>query len=339
LNHVVFRADASARIGAGHVMRCLTLAEALNEHGWHCSFACGEETVDTVPLLGRSNHRLIELGADSDIDLLVVDHYRLDAVFEESCRAFAKRILVIDDLADRSHDCDLLLDQTFGREAVEYADLVPADCTVLTGSKYALVRSMFRSARPEALERRAADGEVRRVLVSLGSTDPYNVTSMVLRSLSGLSNPVKVDVVLGGNAPHLKNVQALAESLSLDISIHVDCGDMAGRIQGADLAIGAAGSSSWERCCLGLPTLMVIIAANQERIAAGLDGAGAAVNLGQAHEINERQIAMAIENMMKAPEKLKNMSAKASALCDGRGTERVIDIINTHNGFHGNTLP
>jgi len=327
LNYAVFRTDASARIGAGHVMRCLTLADALNEHGWRCGFACGEETIDTVPALGRSNHRLVELDSISDIDMLVVDHYGLDAVFEKSCRQSARRILVIDDLADRPHDCDILLDQTFGRKAAEYANLVPADCTVLTGSKYALVRSMFASTRPQALERRAANGDIKRILVSLGSTDPDNVTSMVLKSLSGLAKAVKIDVVLGSNAPHLSGVQALAETLPLDITVHVDCRDMAERNRIADLAIGAAGSSSWERCCLGLPTLMIVIADNQERIAVELDSAGAAINLGLSSAIGEQDITSAIENLMNNPEKLNDMSARAAALCDGRGAERVINEI------------
>lgn len=327
LNHAVFRTDASPRIGGGHVMRCLTLADALMERGWHCSFACGEETIDTIPLLGRSSHRLVKPNSTEDCTLLVVDHYGLDAAFEKSCRPFVKHILVIDDLTNRPHDCDLLLDQTFGRDAAEYAKLVPDDCTVLTGSKYALLRPMFSTTRPPALAARAAKGNISRVLVSLGSTDPDNVTSTVLESLSRLSNPVKVDVVLGRNAPYLAHVQALTETLSLDITLFVDCDNMAERYRIADLAIGAAGSSSWERCCLGLPTLMIVIADNQQKIAVELAEAGAAINLDKAKNLGWRQITTAIEGLMSTPEVMRVMSAKAAALCDGCGTQRVLDRI------------
>ena len=327
MKRAVFRADASPRIGGGHVMRCLTLADALKSHGWQCGFDSGTETLDTVPALGRSGHGLVKLDQGEAIGLLVVDHYELDGEFEKSCRPFAQRIMVLDDLADRAHDCDVLLDQTFGRDAADYASLLPDGCTVLTGSTYALLRPMFSAARKGALDRRATNEKIERILVNLGSTDPDNVTSEVLKNLSGLSHPVKVDVVLGGNAPHLDQVRALAESGPMDIEVHVDCEDMATLIGRADVAIGAAGSSSWERCCLGLPTLMIVIADNQRLIAAELANVGAAINLGPATDLGNHQIAMVLEDLMNDPERLKILGSNAAALCDGHGVERLIDIL------------
>lgn len=308
-------------------MRCLTLADALAEMGWQCGFDSGAETLETVPALRRSSHGLVKLDQGEDIDLLVIDHYGLDAEFEKSCHQFAKRIIVLDDLADRPHFCDVLLDQTFGRNAADYTGLVPDGCTVLTGSTYALLRPMFSAARDGALHRRATSEKIERILVNLGSTDPDNVTSKVLKSLSGLSRSVKVDVVLGRNAPHLADVQMLSEMGPMDVEVHVDCDDMATRIHLADLAIGAAGTSSWERCCLGLPTMMLLIADNQRLIATELASAGATINLGNATDLNNYQIAAAIENLMNDLQRLKMLGSTAASLCDGRGVNRVIEQI------------
>ena len=321
----VFRVDASPAIGAGHVMRCLALAEALVERGWHCAFACRDETIATVSALADAGHAVETLQSLDDAgeleriwpagcDLLVVDHYGLDAGYESECRDWTEKILVIDDLADRPHDCDVLLDQTVGRSGDDYRRLMPPSCRILTGAAYALLRPQFAARREAALIRRQDDNPVRRVLVSCGATDPDNVTAIVLDGLAMAAPDMYIDVALGGAAPHLA---------SLPGDIHVDHEDMAGLMMQADLAIGAAGTSAWERCCLGLPTLMVVTADNQLTVAQNLVEAGAALLLGEAKSITAQSVAKELKSIINRPQKLMQMRKCALSVCDGLGVRRV----------------
>ena len=312
----VFRCDASASIGGGHLRRCLTLAGALTAKGWQVAFAVGGETLSATPtelpdLLGwivlngsgrDEPGQIAEALGRQDVDLLVVDHYGLDQVFERSCRGFARRIAVIDDLADRSHDADLLLDQTFGRGERDYLGLVPEGCAVLCGSRYALLRPAFAGIRESAVARRRAGGPVRRVLIAMGAADAADLSSAAISARgrgfrSGSAGLLALDVVLGRGAPHLDAVRRRLSQLPA-WSIHVDASasSMARLMASADLAIGAAGTSSWERCCLGLPSVVVVAADNQAKIAAELAAAGACEVVGAA---TPEDIAAAIETLCR----------------------------------------
>ncbi len=322
----IFRTDASPAIGAGHVTRCLALAEALAGRGWRCAFACRKGAIDAVAALAKAGHMVGTLQGPDDADelkaiwpdgcdLLVVDHYGLDAGYESGCRDWAGKILVIDDLADRTHDCDVLLDQTVGRDRHDYADLAPPSCRVLTGSAYALLRPQFAAARAAALARRQNEKTVRRVLVSCGATDPDNVTAIVLDGLARVAPDIRVDVALGGAAPHLSKLSG---------NLHVDHEDMAGLMARADLAIGAAGSSAWERCCMGLPTLMLITADNQRTVARNLVETGAAMMIGDGERVTAESVAEALKFLMDRPHRLMEMRRQALTVCDGLGAGRVV---------------
>ena len=190
-------------MGGGHVQRCLALGEALAKAGWRSAFACRAGTLETVPALGSSPHDLMLIdGAEekepsvlsarlgSGCDLLVVDHYDRGRAFERGCRAFATRIMTIEDQPSRDHDCDLLLDPTPGRRAADYAQLVPDRCKLLLGPSYALLRGQFAKARPAVLARRSRAKEVTRIFVSLGMTDPQNLTAAVLNGISDKWNTI-----------------------------------------------------------------------------------------------------------------------------------------------------
>lgn len=332
----VFRCDASPLIGSGHVVRCLALADALAAAGWACAFASTPGTAETVPALAKSGYRLINL-ADSaqepallkaaipqGCELLVVDHYGRDAEFEAACRPWAARILIADDLADRRHECDYLLDPTLGRKAADYAPLTPENCRTLLGPEFALLRPQFQDARPAALARRASTRAIERILVSLGGTDPSNLTARVLRGIMLSGVDAAVDVVLGGAAPHLEEIRTLAASTPLPIALHTAVDDMAALMSKADLAVGAAGTTSWERCTLGLPSLMLVIADNQELVARSLDQAGAAARLGRSESVTEEQLAAQLRAFAANPDRLGAMAARAAAVCDGRGTQRTL---------------
>jgi len=180
----IFRTDASVMIGGGHVRRCLVLADALAEAGWAISFVCSAEAANIVPGLGSRGFAVMEPGALEKApvrcDLVVVDDYRLDATFERGARGWAKRILVVDDLANRPHDCDVLLDQSPGRARGAYAGLVPENCTLLLGPSYALLDRRFRAARGQ----RRATGKVERIFVNFGTTDTANATSLALDAIA-----------------------------------------------------------------------------------------------------------------------------------------------------------
>ncbi len=334
----VFRVDASVAVGAGHVIRCLVLAEALARSGWDCAFACREGTKAMVFALADCTHEVREFSEEvvdepsrfqtiwpDGCELLVIDHYGLGAPYESACRPWAGKILVIDDLADRPHDADILLDQTLGRTPADYAGLVPPHCQFLAGAAYALIRPRFAELRHSTLRRRDSAGSVDRVLVSMGMSDPDNVTGTVLQGIGDSGLDAKVDVVLGAAAPHLDAVRRQAETMTPQVQVHVDVTDMADLMARADIAIGAAGSTSWERCCLGLPSLIVITADNQGKIAEELERKGAVRVLGRHHEITADTIGAALTATASDNPMRRRWSVNASGLCDGRGTERVMN--------------
>lgn len=331
---VVFRADASAALGGGHAMRCLAVARSLEMLGWRCRFAVNTAALETVPRLAGEELEVLDCPAEEEpdalqkrwpggVDWLIVDHYGRDAGWEERCRGWARRILVIDDLADRRHDCDVLLDQTLGAEREDYARLLPPKAQFLTGSDYALLRPAFAAARHASLERRSRAGKPKRILVSLGATDPGNHSLIALKAIAESGLPVAVDVVLGSGAVHRRAVASEIESMHDGVDLHIDTADMPKLMARADLAIGAAGTSTWERCCLGLPSLMLVVAENQRRIAARVAAAGAArVIADQKHGLVEK-IAAALRDVAADNTVLAAMSSRAAGICDGRGCERL----------------
>ncbi len=326
----IFRADASSHIGGGHVMRCLTLAGKLLDAGWKCKFACTDETLETMPLLVECGYETMlpeEIG-ENPAQLLIVDHYELDRAFEEKCRYWADTILVIDDLADRMHDCDILMDQTFGREALDYKPFVPAGCKILTGSDYALLRPQFSEMRQLSLKRRSEkSGEIENILVMLGAGDKENVTGFVLEALEKCDPGIDVDIIMGANAPHIAEIQNMAKLSRHDMRVHRDVKDVAALMYKADLAIGAGGTASWERCCLALPTMVIEIADNQHKIIAELADAGAVRAIGWYKDLDESDVIRSLGELRDHPDLVMDMSIKAASICDGEGAQRVGDVV------------
>jgi UDP-2,4-diacetamido-2,4,6-trideoxy-beta-L-altropyranose hydrolase len=187
---------------------------------------------------------------------LVIDNYKLDQVYEKHFRTSAKKIMVIDDLADRQHDCDILLDQTHGRDAADYKNLVPSRCKILAGSDYVLLRKDFIQLRSKALEKRCQTINVKRILVSMGGADPQNYTLKALEMIKESNFRGAIDIALGFTATNFESVKNYIAVLPNECNIYANA-DMPKLIYEADLAIGAAGGSVWERCCLGLPQCIV----------------------------------------------------------------------------------
>lgn len=317
----LFRCDASREIGSGHIYRCLTLADMLHAAGWECAFASSAETPAIVPALAARGYEILPPEQARPCDLLVVDHYGLDAAYEKTARLWAKRIVVIDDLADRPHDCDVLLDMTYGRARRAYHGLTPDDAVLLCGSSHALLRPEFAAQRALSLFRREVLQKIPRVLVSLGSTNIGNITGKVLEAVAGFSPPIDVDVVMGSGAYAYDEIKALAARNHF--TLHTDTPDMARLMSQSDIAIGAGGTTSWERCALGLPTLLIELADNQSLIADALDAQGAIVNLGRGEDFSAERLRHALQTLLQHPASLRDMSEKAARVCDGRGSQRV----------------
>jgi len=255
-------------------------------------------------------------------DWLVVDHYALDHQWEGKLRATCKKIMVIDDLADRRHNCDLLLDQTYGQDSEAYRTLVPAEGKVIVGTKFALLRPEFAELRNYSLSRRTS-AQFDKILITMGGVDKDNVTGKVLDALGFCELPpdCKITVVMGGTAPWLQDIQKKVKTLRYKVVIKVNVDDMAKLMADSDLAIGAAGSTTWERCCLGLPSMLIALAVNQKLALKKLNDAGAAVEFNLDNICTQVNLFFSTENQH---EKTMEMSHSSSTIVDGHGVNRVI---------------
>lgn len=343
---VAIRTDASPQIGTGHLARCQTLADALALRGAQVRFVCRHLTEGAAGRLQAAGHTVTRIdgagepdglphagwlgGAQAEdaartraalagfaADWLIVDHYALDVRWERVLRERVRRIMVIDDLADRDHECDLLLDQNlYADTAVRYAQRVPAAARRLLGPRYALLRPEFTSVRG-----RRRDGGVRRVLVFFGGVDAANHTGRVIALLPRvLPAQVAVDVVIGAAHPHRADIEAAC--VRAGYRCHVQTARMAELMAAADLAIGAGGTAVWERACVGLPALVWPVAENQNEQVANAADAGllhAPLHVDEDDEALLRQIAA----LCDSPHLLRALSAAGAATVDGAGAARV----------------
>ena len=355
---ITFRVDASTQMGIGHVMRCLSLAQILKQNNASIEFICRKHAgnlIDKIHSSGFNVHELevLEefevdnklahshwLGAtqkkDADncidilkkekIDWLIVDHYAIDEDWQRELKPFCEKLMVIDDLADRKHRCDVLLDQTFGRQQENYLGRTPEGCELLLGSEYALLRLEFAKWRAYSLERRSKP-EFKQLLINMGGVDVDDFTGQVLDELKTCTLPsdVNITIVMGGTAPHLESVKSKAIMLPYKTEVKVDVGGMAEIMANSDIAIGAAGSTTWERCCLGLPTIQIVTADNQINIAKNLDF----INVIQLND-SKHQLSRNIDNMSFFTSK---MSLASSSIVDDRGASRVEKFITSKENY------
>ncbi|SFC96257.1 UDP-2,4-diacetamido-2,4,6-trideoxy-beta-L-altropyranose hydrolase [Thiohalospira halophila DSM 15071] len=352
---VAIRVDASATIGTGHLVRCRTLANALQARGASVQFigrahaghgldglqeegftaaalpapnkaAAAAASEDYAHWLGVSQEQDAKetiAALEGSPDWLVVDHYGLDAEWEKRLRPHTGQILAIDDLANRAHDCDALVDQNYSPTAGNrYTDLVPPDTTQLLGPTYALLRPEYAEERQK---RRPHGGVMERIFVFFGGTDPDNLTG---RALSALSDPVftdvAVDVVVGPNNPHREELEAQAGARP-GITLHPPRPHLADLMAAADLAIGAGGTTTWERFCVGLPALVVSIADNQRPACEALAADDLIAYLGHHDQVTAAGLREAVQALRGNPEHLRQLAEAGRRTVDGAGTQRVVD--------------
>jgi len=342
----LFRADASVVLGSGHVMRCLALADALKVRGAKCFFICARAEGDLIDLIEVHGHAVFALRApgdevpggdwtvdaelsqtyarEVDPDWLVVDHYCLGVEWERSLRPSVGKILAIDDIG-RSHCCDMILDQNLDSSLHDhYRKPGDGDRVLMLGPTFALLRPEFAALRPRALARRS--GTLGRILVSMGGSDPQNETSKALAGLAiaDCSDWI-VDVVIGGKNPNAVAVTNACKQLPR-AHIHLQTSKMAELMLSADCAIGAGGSTTWERCCLGLPAIATIVSDDQVAIVEAGAKAGAHIPLGRSSSIKPSDYANAIAAL--TPDRLRAMSHAAARVCDGLGADRVAESMH-----------
>src|SRR3990167_5482426 len=350
--NIAFRTDASTLIGAGHIMRCLTLANVLRSEGHHVLFVCRKYPGSLNHVILKNKYELKELCFDDaelyqkqiysdkysqwlwvsqqqdadetafflqsmQVDLLIIDHYSLDSVWEKHMRTLCKKIMVIDDLANRNHDCDLLLDQNLQLQSDRYKNLVPASCELLLGTKYVLLRSEFLKIKQRSNNKNL----LQNIFVFFGGGDSVNIIQMVLRGIIESKFSGIVNVVLGKN-----NSRSMAIEKNFDrhkfIYFYQEVENIVELMKQADLCIGAGGTNSWERCFLGLPSLIITVAENQLSVANALAAMNAAQYLGELKKVSTKLITSSINALILNPQKLKKLSENAKNLVDGGGTKR-----------------
>ncbi len=353
---VVLRVDASLHLASGHVMRCLTLAKMIRQQGGECTFVCRELEGNMIKVLaaehmavkvltnrnqdicGDFDARLgttqevdaaqtLAVISQTDADIVVVDHYALGERWEELIGAKDYPVMAIDDFTDRPHACDILLNQNLGVTAGHYGGgVVPEACEIMAGAQYALLRPEFAAHRAAMTNNEKADHSRRNILVSMGGMDAQNATDWVLQVLQSCTLPKgwNVSVVLGSSAPHLKSIEAAIGSLNFGAELHIDARNMAELMARSDFAIGASGSTSWERCALGLPAIIVSLAPNQDGLAQALVDAGAAKRVA----LNDsRALADEIECLLSDGVQRNAMACAAQDVTDGLGAQRVASRI------------
>lgn len=360
-------------MGTGHVMRCLTLADELKQnYAAHISFISRDHQghladyirsrgyeLNLLPSSDQNFHpthkdvphaawlkvpwtldakQTIKAITKLQPDWLIVDHYSLDARWHSLLRPYVAHILAIDDLADRKLDCDILLDQTYGREKKDYTNLVKKNCNMLLGSGFALLRPEYTELRPQAVKKRKYFDNINSILVTMGGTDPNNLTSIILDSLVQIDWSIDpyIEVVMGRQSPHLEVIKKKIKHYPFKISISIDVSDMAVRILKADLAIGAGGATSWERCCLGLPSVMITTAENQRNVGIQLSKSGIVQLIGNGSSINQDEIKKAIEQLIRSKSLWHKMSSRCLMITDGLGAKRVtleLDLPKSREGL------
>lgn len=354
---VVIRTDASLTIGTGHVVRCLALADGLRSRGADVLFVCREHPGDLIALIKSKSFSVVSMqslaaeyvtapddvthavwlgvswlmDADETIDAirathpewLIVDHYAIDRRWELKLRPHVDKIMVIDDLADRPHDCDLLLDQNQTDET-RYDSVVPISCTKLIGPKYAMLRSDFVVARKNL---RLYNNQVKRVLIFFGGVDPTNETEKVLRVLARIVGRIfEIDVVVGSRNPYKHQIQNLCNE-HYGVSFYCQVDNMAELMAEADLAFGSGGGAAWERCCLGLPTLVTELAENQRQVIKTLIDCGAAQQYCISTIGDDEKLVQLLSELTRQPGTLYRMSNAGLSVCDGYGIERISSVL------------
>jgi len=323
-------------------MRCLTLARALTARGAACAFVESRASAPVLRRFGWPAQTLLAISGAEKLDglvayaedfarlfqpdVVVVDHYGVDESHERRLAGEARRLVVLDDLADRAHACDLLVDPGYGRKAEAYRGLAPPGATIFAGPAYALVRSEFAAARGRALSRRARHPPAARGLISLGLTDVGGATARTTAAIAPVLESLRLDIVVGAGAPSLPELEQRAGA-DRRLRLWIDSGAMASLMADADVAVGAGGSSVWERAVVGLPSATVILAANQRPMVERMAAAGLTLAVDAEAPDFAARLAEAWTQLAGDRDLRWRLAERSADLCDGHGAERVAEAV------------
>lgn len=359
--NVVFRCDASIQIGTGHVMRCLTLADELASQGAKCHFICREHEGNLIDFIAQKGYEVYKLEAGSlsnsnkddveptlfhsewlgssqtedakqTIDIvrtiepewLIIDHYALDSYWEKKLRPYCNKILVIDDLADRKHDCDVLLDQNFlPHFKKRYDGLVSDKTTQLLGPSYTLLKNEYFKIR--ALERQIKPFVKPQILVNFGGIGNFQLLSTFISAAN--QNPqFKYAIVTG--ALELEQFKQLEDMITGDhITLSNYATEMPKLMSQSQFAIGACGSTVWERFCLGLNSALVEMAENQHPLITYLESERLIDNLGHKDILSSTKISSFLNSLDINSPTYSNRKERIMNLVDGLGAQRISNVI------------
>lgn len=323
---ILFVVDAGPAVGGGHAMRSLTLARALEAQGATCVFVGPPAVAELLDAFAPETPRipaenLAAAAVREAFDAIVFDHYGL-AEPDHRAMAQGRPVLVIDDLADRPLGGDIILDSGPTRRAADYLGLTSGTARLLLGPTYAPVRPEFAALREPALAWRGEP--VQRVLVSMGLTDVGGITARVVERLRLRVHDIGLDVVLGGQSPSLPGLSKIARR-DPRLMLHIDTPHMARLTAEADIGVGAAGSTTWERCVLGLPSLMVVLADNQRGAARAMAEREAALVADAADTDFEAVFDRQLMRLLRDAGLRRQLAAASSEVCDGLGAGRTAE--------------
>ena len=331
--NLFIRVDASPEIGIGHIMRCLTLAQELKNNFDKIIFLTRKDSGDFTETIMKNEFEVIFIPTNNDSDIiknlittysenknfLLIDHYDVDSNFESSLKNIFEKIFVIDDLANRKHDCDLLIDQNYYRDLNHrYKKLIQNDTITLLGSKYAIIRPEFRNINKKTIKK---NSQIKKILVSFGGSDPTNECKKALDALCSIeNNQFEIVAIVGIYNNKFERLKKLYEKYS-NIKIYRHVNDLSRLMLNSDLFIGAGGTTTWERFYMGLPSIVIVISDDQKESIEFLSDMGHIINLGLAKNVTSKTYVQTLQKLNS--DLIYNMSLNNQKLVDGNGSNRI----------------
>ena len=339
---IFIRVDSSTKIGYGHLIRCLALADTLKK-SFKINFICTNLNGNLISQICKKKFEVFRFNTKSQRinvkkdaektisiikkhrnkkSLLILDSYILSQEWENRVKPYVKRLIVIDDLMDRKHSCDLIIDQNLHTQMNSlYNKSVPKNCVKLLGPDYAILRNQFIAQRKYA---RIRSLPIKNILVSFGGTDNENHTLHALTSLKKLNSDVNVNVVTGTANIGKKIIKNFCKK-NFNYNYFEQVENMAKLMQVADLCIGSSGTTTWERCCVGLPAIAIVASNDQKDIASAVSKNKCIINLGKIKKSDNVNYVRLMKNLKNS--ELQNMSRNCMKLVDGKGAARISKYI------------